>query len=180
MTWWTFIGNHLAGTLAVDFFTVPTVTFDVLYVFVVLSLERRQILHLNVTSHPYAEWAAQQIVEAFGEEGAFRLLIRDRDRIFRAAFDQRVNHLGMEQLRNTPRSPRQNGYAERLVGTFHGPITAKICDGGQDDDRSAAKRAPSASIARSGVSVTRLVVSPLLIAKNGVSSEPRTGAHLIG
>jgi hypothetical protein len=57
--------NHFAGTLAVDFFTVPTVTFDVLYVLVVLSLERRRLLHVNVTAHPYATWAAQQLVEAF-------------------------------------------------------------------------------------------------------------------
>jgi hypothetical protein len=78
-TWGTFIRNHLSGTLAIDFFTVPTVTFDILYVFVVLSLERRLILHVNVTTHPYAEWAAQQIVEAFGADGGFKLLIRDRD-----------------------------------------------------------------------------------------------------
>jgi putative transposase len=79
------------------------VTFDILYVFVVLSLERRRILHVNVTAHPYAEWTAQQIVEAFGADGAFRFLIRDRDRIFGAAFDQRVNNLGVRQLRIAPR-----------------------------------------------------------------------------
>jgi hypothetical protein len=71
-TWTTFVRNHLAGTLAIDLFTVPTVTFDILYVFVVLSLERRRILHVNVTAHPYAEWAAQQIVEAFGADGKFK------------------------------------------------------------------------------------------------------------
>jgi putative transposase len=122
-TWTTFIRNHLAGTIAVDFFTVPTVTFDILYVFVVLSLERRRILHVNVTAHPYAEWAAQQIVEAFGEDGAFKLLIRDRDGIFGAVFDRRVNNLGVRQLRIAPRSPWQNGYAERLVGTFRRELT---------------------------------------------------------
>src|SRR6185369_11100153 len=122
-TWATFIRNHLAGTLAIDFFTVPTVTFDVLYVFVVLSLERRLILHVNVTAHPYAEWAAQQIVEAFGEDGAFKLLVRDRDGIFGAVFDRRVNNLGLRQLRIAPRSPWQNGYAERLVGTFRRELT---------------------------------------------------------
>ena len=71
-TWGTFLRNHIAGTPAVDFFTVPTVTFDILYVFVALSLERRRIEHVNVTAHPYAEWAAQQIVEAFGDRGAFK------------------------------------------------------------------------------------------------------------
>jgi transposase InsO family protein len=125
-TWGTFIRNHLEGTLAVDFFTVPTVTFDILYVFVVLSLERRRILHVNVTRHPYAQWAAQQIVEAFGEDGAFKFLIRDRDKIFGAAFDHRVNHLGVQQLRIAPRSPWQNGFAERLVGTFRRELTAHL------------------------------------------------------
>jgi transposase InsO family protein len=122
-TWRTFIRNHLAATLAIDFFTVPTVTFDILYVFVVLSLERRLILHVNVTAHPYAEWAAQQIVEAFGVDGAFKFLIRDRDGVFGAAFDKRVNNLGVRQLRIAPRSPWQNGHAERLVGTFRRELT---------------------------------------------------------
>lgn len=98
-------------------------TFDVLYVFVVLSLDRRRVLHVNVTAHPYAEWAAQQIVEAFGEDGAFKVLIRDRDGIFGAAFDRRVNSLGIRQLRIAPRSPWQNAYAERLVGTFRRDLT---------------------------------------------------------
>jgi hypothetical protein len=93
------------------------VTFDVLYVLVVLSLERRLILHVNVTAHPYSEWAAQEIVEAFGADGAFKFLIRDRDKIFGAAFDRRDENLGVRQLRITPRSPWQNEYAERLVGT---------------------------------------------------------------
>jgi transposase InsO family protein len=121
--WTTFARNHLAGTLAIDFFTLPTVTFDVLYVFVVLSLERRLVLHVNVTAHPYAEWAAQQILEAFGADGAFKILIRDRDKIFGATFDRRVENLGLRQLRIAPRSPWQNGYAERLVGTFRRELT---------------------------------------------------------
>jgi putative transposase len=125
-TWGTFIRNHLAGTLAVDFFTVPTVTFDILYVLVVLSLERRRLLHVNVTAHPYAAWAAQQLVEAVGPDGAFRFLIRDRDKIFGAAFDHRVDNLGVQQLRTAPRSPWQNGYAERLVGTLRRELTDQL------------------------------------------------------
>jgi transposase InsO family protein len=132
-TWGTFIRNHLVGTIAIDFFTVPTVTFDILYVFVVLSLERRRILHVNVTAHPYAEWAARQIVEAFGEDGAFKLLIRDRDGIFGAAFNRRVNNLGVRQLRTAPRSPWQNGYAERLVGTFRRELTDHLIVLGERD-----------------------------------------------
>ncbi len=83
-----------------------------------LTLERRRILHVNVTAHPTAEWTAQQIVEAVGRNDTFTMLIRDRDGIYGAAFDRRVNHLGIAQLRIAPRSPWQNGYVERLVGTF--------------------------------------------------------------
>jgi putative transposase len=117
-TWKTFLHNHLAGTIAIDFLTVPTVTFNVLYVFFVLSLERRRVLHVNVTAHPYATWAAQQIVEAIGAEIVPARLIRDRDAIFGAEFEARVNNLGVRQICISPRSPWQNGYAERWVGTL--------------------------------------------------------------
>jgi transposase InsO family protein len=118
MTWGTFVRMHLAGTIAVDFLTVPTATFRTLYVFVVLSLERRLLLHVNVTAHPYAAWAAQQMVEAMGPEVQAVRLIRDRDGIYGRAFDERVGGLGLETLRIMPRSPWQNGYAERFVGTL--------------------------------------------------------------
>jgi transposase InsO family protein len=117
-TWKTFLRNHLAGTIAIDFLTVPTVTFNVLYVFFVLSLERRRVLHVNVTAHPYGAWAAQQMVEAIGAEIVPARLIRDRDAIFGAEFDSRVDNLGVRQIRISPRSPWQNGYAERWVGTL--------------------------------------------------------------
>ncbi len=117
-TWGTFLRTQLAGTIAIDFLTVPTVTFQVLYVFFVLSLERRRILHVNVTAHPYSAWAAQQIVEAVGPDGKVARLVRDRDGIYGAAFDARVGNLGIEQVRTAPRSPWQNGYAERFVGTL--------------------------------------------------------------
>jgi putative transposase len=117
-TWGTFLRTHLAGTIAIDFLTVPTVTFNVLYVFFVLSLERRRILHVNVTAHPYAGWAAQQIVEAVGPDAKVVRLIRDRDGIYGGAFDARVRNLGIEQLRTSPRCLWQNGYAERWVGTL--------------------------------------------------------------
>ncbi len=117
-TWGTFLRMHLAGTIAIDFLVVPTVTFNVLYVFFVLSLERRRILHVNVTAHPYAAWAAQQIVEAVGPDAHVVRLIRDRDAIYGGAFDARVRNLGIEQLRTSAKSPWQNGYAERWVGTL--------------------------------------------------------------
>ena len=97
---------------------MPTVTFDIVYVFFVLSLERRRVLHVNVTAHPYAAWAAQQIVEAIGAEIVPERLIRDRDAIFGTEFDARVDNLGVRPIRITPRSPWQNGYAERWVGAL--------------------------------------------------------------
>ncbi|MEO8876401.1 MAG: integrase core domain-containing protein [Polyangiaceae bacterium] len=117
-TWTTFVRNHLPGTLAIDFLTVPTATFGVLYVFFVLSLERRRILHVNVTAHPFAAWAAQQMVEAFGIDVVADRLVRDRDAIFGAVFDARVHAMGIRQFRISPRSPWQNGFAERWVGTL--------------------------------------------------------------
>jgi transposase InsO family protein len=117
-TWKAFLRNHLAGTIAIDFLTVPTVTFNVLYVFFVLSPERRRVLHVNVTAHPYAAWTAQQIVEAIGADIVPLRLIRDRDAIFGREFDARVDNLGVQQIRISPRSPWQNGYAERWVGTL--------------------------------------------------------------
>ena len=117
-TWATFIRTHLAGTLAIDFLTVPTVNFNVLYVFFVLSLERRRILHVNVTAHPHAAWAAQQMVDAVGFDTTLTRVIRDRDGIYGKLFDTRVKRLGLEQFRIAPRSPWQNGYAERFVGTL--------------------------------------------------------------
>jgi len=117
-TWRAFVRAHLAGTIAIDFLVVPTVTVNLLYVFFVLSLERRQLLHVNVTSHPYAAWTAQQIVEAIGFDTGLTRLIRDRDGIYGAAFDARVNNLGIRQMKIAPRSPWQNGYVERFVGTL--------------------------------------------------------------
>jgi putative transposase len=117
-TWKTFVGNHLGATIAIDFLTVPTVTFGILYVFLVLSLERRRLRHINVTAHPRATWAAQQIVEALGVDDRVARLIRDRDAIYGAQFDARVDHLSIKQIRIAPRSPWQKGFAERWVGTL--------------------------------------------------------------
>jgi len=118
VTWGQFVRTYLPGTIAIDFLTVPTVTFNVLYVFFVLSLDRRRVLHVNVTADPYAEWAGQQIVEAVGLDTSITRLIRDRDGIYGAKFDARVDHLGIQQTRTAPRAPWQNGCAERFVGTL--------------------------------------------------------------
>ena len=81
-TWRTFLDNHVPDIAACDFFTIPTVTFRVLYVFIVLRHDRRQVVHFNVTTNPHAAWTAQQIVDAFPYEEAPRFLIRDRDGIY--------------------------------------------------------------------------------------------------
>ena len=112
-TWRTFLENHVAELVSVDFFTVPTATFRIMYVFVILHHERREIVHFNATYHPTAEWTAQQIVEAFPFDTAPRYLIRDRDSIYGARFHNRVKSLGIEEVLTVPRSPWQNPYVDR-------------------------------------------------------------------
>jgi transposase InsO family protein len=107
--------NHLPEAIAIDFVVVSTVTFGHLYVLVVLSLERRRLLHINVTAHPTAAWTAQQMVEALPEETSRRHLIRDRDAIYGTEFRRRVTGIGLVEVPIAPRSPWQNGYVERFV-----------------------------------------------------------------
>jgi putative transposase len=102
----------------VDFFTVPTATFRVLYVFLVLAHERRKVLHFNVTDSPTAAWTAQQLTEAFAYSRPSRYLLRDRDRIFGVEFKARVFALGLHEKLIAARSPWQNPYVERLIGSL--------------------------------------------------------------
>jgi transposase InsO family protein len=97
---------------------VPTIRFQVLYVFLVLAHERRRILHFNVTTHPTAEWTAQQLRNAFPGESAPRYLLRDRDRSFGNDFTRQVQDMGIEQVLSAPRSPWQRAYVERVIGTI--------------------------------------------------------------
>ena len=117
-TWKSFLRNHASQIVAIDFFTVPTVTFNILYGFVVLLHDRRQVVHFNVTAHPTARWTAQQIIEAFPEETAPRFLLRDRDQIYGEYFRCRVAGMGVEEVVTAARSPWQNPYAERLIGSI--------------------------------------------------------------
>jgi putative transposase len=117
-TWKTFLDNHVKGIVSVDFFTVPTIRFQILYVFLILSHERRRIVHFGVTAHPTAEWTAQQLREAFPWETAPRYLLRDRDRIFGQEFVDQVKAMGIKQVLSAPRSPWQRAYVERLIGTI--------------------------------------------------------------
>lgn len=116
--WKTFLRNHLAETVAIDFLTVPTVTFSALYVLVVLSLDRRRIVHMNVTAHPTAEWTAMQLTQAFPFDTAPRFIIRDRDKIYGEAVRQAIRDIGSEEIVISAQSPWQNGYCERVVGTL--------------------------------------------------------------
>ena len=117
-TWRTFLANHTADLASVDFFTVPTATFRIMYVFVILHHERREIVHFNATYHPTAEWTAQQIVEAFPFDTAPSYLIRDRDSIYGARFLNRLKSLGIEEVLTAPRSPWQNPYVERIIDSI--------------------------------------------------------------
>jgi len=117
-TWRTFLQNHIAGIVATDFFTVPTVRLRVLFVFIVLEHQRRKVLHFGVTEHPTAEWVAQQIAEAFAERDAPRYLIRDRDASYGDEFRRRIQSLGIKEVITAARSPWQNAFAERLIGSI--------------------------------------------------------------
>ena len=117
-TWRTFLENHVGTMVSVDFFTVPTIRFQVLYVFLVLLHERRRIIHFNVTAHPTAEWTAQQLREAFPFDQIPRYLLRDRDRIFGGEFRRELTSMGIQEVLSTPRSPWERAYIERVIGTI--------------------------------------------------------------
>ena len=117
-TWRTFLQNHVADLVSVDFFVVPTATFRILYVFVVLLHHRRRVVHFNVTDSPTVAWTAQQIVEAFPGDSAPRYLLRDRDSIYGGEFRRRVKGMCIAEVLSSPRSPWQNPFAERVIGTL--------------------------------------------------------------
>jgi transposase InsO family protein len=117
-TWRTFLDNHVQSMASVDFFTVPTIRFQVLYAFLVLAHDRRRILHFGVTAHPTAEWTAQQLREAFPWDTAPLYLLRDRDRIFGDDFTRQVKDMGIREVLAEPRSPWQRAYVERVIGSI--------------------------------------------------------------
>ena len=116
--WRTFLKNHAKDLIALDFFTVPTATFRVLYVLVVLSHGRRQLVHFNVTEHPTAEWTARQLVEVCTLEESPRYLIRDRDSVYGERFSRQAKTLDIREVIIAPRSPWENAYAERVIGSI--------------------------------------------------------------
>ena len=116
--WRTFLHNHADGIASMDLFVVPTMSFRLLYGLLILQHGRRQILWLGVTAHPTAEWIARQLTEAYGWTTAPRYLIRDRDAVYGDVFRRRLLAMGIRDRPTAARSPRQNGYAERLVGSI--------------------------------------------------------------
>jgi len=117
-SWRVFLENHRKDMVSIDFFTVPSATFQVLFIFLVLAHDRRRLLHFNVTKHPSAEWTAQQIVEAFPWDTAPRYLLRDRDAIYGTYFRHRVAGFQVAEVLIAPRAPWQNPYVERLIGSI--------------------------------------------------------------
>ncbi len=117
-TWRTFLENHVGQLASIDFFVVPTVTFRILYVFLVLAHDRRHVLHFNVTEHPTAEWTAAQLLQAFPWDKAPQYLLRDRDSIYGGAFTAQVKSLDITEVLTAFRSPWQSPYVERLIGSI--------------------------------------------------------------
>src|SRR5664280_714814 len=116
--WLTFLRNHAPDIAAMDLFVVPTIGFDLLYAFVVVRLDRRDLVWINVTRNPTAEWVARQITEAFPWNEAPRCMIRDRDRIYGPIVTRRLRAMGIRDKPIAPASPWQNGFAERLIGSI--------------------------------------------------------------
>jgi len=116
--WRTFLQNHAPDIAAMDLFVVPTIGFDLLYSFVIVRLDRRDLVWINVTTNPTAEWIARQLTEAFPWNEAPRYLIRDRDRIYGAVVTRRLRAMGIRDKPIAPASPWQNGFAERLIGSI--------------------------------------------------------------
>ena len=122
-TWKTFLRNHAEGIASIDLFVVPTISFEQLYAFLILSHRRRRLLWTAVTRNPTAEWLARQITEAFPWDSAPKYLIRDNDRAFAGVFKARVRAMGIRDRPTSVRAPWQNGYVERLIGSVRRECT---------------------------------------------------------
>ena len=116
--WPTFLRNHAPDIAAMDLFVVPTIDFNLLYALVIIKLDRRDLIWINVTTNPTAEWIARQLTEAFPWNEAPRYLVRDRDRIYGAVVVRGLRAMGIRDKPIAPASPWQNGFAERLIGSI--------------------------------------------------------------
>ena len=116
--WGTFLRNHAPEIAAMDLFVVPTIGFDLLYAFIIIRLDRRDLVWINITTNPTAEWIAHQITEAFPWNEVPHYLIRDRDRIYGTIVTGRLHAMGIRDKPIAPASPWQNSFAERLIGSI--------------------------------------------------------------
>src|SRR5271169_5419273 len=130
--WRTFLSNHAPDIAAMDLFVVPTIGFDLLYAIVIVRLARRDLVWINVTANPTAEWVARQITQAFPWDETPRYLIRDRDRVYGAAVTRRLRAMGIRDKPIAPGSPWQNGVAERLIGSVRRECTDYVVALGED------------------------------------------------
>ena len=117
-TWRTFLRKHTKDLVSLDFFVVPTITFQLLFTFVILSHDRRRLVHFAVTANPTAEWTARQLLQAFPWDHAPRYLLRDRDRAYGLEFSEMAKWMGIHEVLTAPRSPWQNAHLERLIGSI--------------------------------------------------------------
>lgn len=117
-TWLAFLRNHMKQTVAIDFFIVPTIGFRLLYLFIILSHDRRKVLYFNVTESPSAKWTGQQIINAFPYDTAPKYLLRDNDGIYGTDFVRRVNSMNIDQVKTAYKSPWQNPFVERFGGSI--------------------------------------------------------------
>jgi len=117
-TWRSFLASHVSQLASIDFFSVPTATFRILFVLVILSHDRRRVVHVNVTDHPTAAWPQQQILEAFPWNEAPRYLLRDRDGIYGPSFRDALRAFDIDDVVSAPRAPWQNPYVERVIGSI--------------------------------------------------------------
>ena len=130
-TWRTFLRNHAPDIAAIDLFVVPTISFGLLYGLIVIRIARRNLVWVNVTAHPTAEWVARQLTEAFPWQEAPRHLIRDRDAIYGSVVLKRLRAMGIRDHPITPRSPWQNPHAERLIGSIRRECLDRVVVAGE-------------------------------------------------
>src|SRR5262249_46979484 len=117
-TWRAFLATHARDIVTVDFFLVSTLTYRLLCAFVILRHDRRELVHINVTTHPTTVWTTQQIIEAFPDESTPRFLLRDRDSIYSEDFSRRVKGMAIREILTAPRAPWQNPFVERVIGSI--------------------------------------------------------------
>jgi hypothetical protein len=138
--WRTFLHNHAPDIAAMDLFVVPTIGFDLLYGFLIVRIDRRDLVWINVTTNPTAEWIARQITEAFPWDTAPGCMIRDRDRVFGTVVTRRWRAMGIRDKPIAPASPWQNGFAERLIGSIRREKEMLMPIAGKKPKEAAAKK----------------------------------------